>query len=121
MFDSYELGLIAYAAQVDEVISVHRGIDVIDKPLLWADSFTSRIITALTEDDDELRDRAFPHWDTAAADPDGEPDADTIRDGIVECILDDIVCEMPEGHAAGFDPATGAPRLVTVAVGDDAG
>jgi hypothetical protein len=60
MFDSYEIGLIAYAAQVDEVISVHRGIDTIDKPLLWADSYTSRVITALTDDDDELRDRAFP-------------------------------------------------------------
>lgn len=117
MFDSYEIGLIAYAAQVDEVISVHRGIDTIDKPLLWADSFTSRVITALTEDDDELRDRAFPDWDADDCDTDDEPDVDTIRDGILECITDDILCEMPDGYEADIDPATGAPRLVTVAVG----
>ena len=85
---------------------MHRGIDTIDKPLLWADSFTSRVITALTEDDDELRDRAFPHWDTESADPGEEPDADTIRDGILECITDDILCELPEGYEAGIDPAT---------------
>ena len=52
MFDTYETGLIAYAAQVDELLSLHRGTDTIDKPLLWADSFTSQILTALTEDDD---------------------------------------------------------------------
>jgi len=121
MFDSYEIGLIAYAAQVDEVINVHRGIDTIDKPLLWADSFTSRIITALTEDDDELRDRAFPDWAADGGDADDEPDVDTIRDGILECITDDIECEMPDGYMSEIDPITGAPRLVTVAVGGGGG
>ena len=113
MFDSYQIGLIAYAAQVDELLSVHRGIDTIDKPLLWADSYTSRVITALTDDDDELRDRAFPDWD---ADLD-EPDVDTIRDGILECITDDILCEMPEGYETGIDATTGAPTLIWVGRG----
>jgi len=117
MFDSYEIALIAYAAQVDEVISVHRGIDTIDTPLLWADSFTSRVITALSEDDDELRDRAFPDWAADAGDADDEPDVDTIGDGILECILDDIGCEMREGFCSGIDAATGAPTLTWVGGG----
>jgi len=66
---------------------------------------------------DELRDRAFPDW---AADDD-EPDVDTIRDGILECITDDILCETPEGYEADIDPITGAPRLVPVAVRGDGG
>ena len=111
MFDSYETALIAYAACVDEVLSNHRGTDTIDTPLLWADSFTARMVTALTEDDEELRGRACTDWD-----PDDEdaPDADTIREGIIERITDDILCEMPEGYQAGYDPATGAPTLVWV-------
>ena len=111
MFDIYETGLIAYAGQVDELLSQHRGTDAIDKPLLWADSFTSQILTALTEDDDELRDRAHPDWDP---DDEDEPDAETIRDGILERIRDDIVCELPAGYDVHCDPATGAPTLIWV-------
>lgn len=107
MFDSYATGLIAYAAQVDELLSLHRGTDTIDKPLLWAGSFTSQILTALTEDDDELRDRAFPDWEA----DDEEIDADTIRDGILERIRDDIVCELPATSAAPATPtANSSPR-----------
>ena len=56
------------------------------------------------------RDRAFPDWE---ADLD-EPDVDTIRDGILECITDDILCAMPEGYETGIDAATGAPTLTWV-------
>ena len=117
MFDSYATGLIAYAAQVDELLSLHRGTDTIDKPLLWADSFTSQILTALTEDDDELRDRAFPDWE----DDDEEIDVDTIRDSILERIRDDILCELPNGYEVGCDPNTGAPTLCWVGLSAPSG
>ena len=79
-------------------------------PVRPAGSFTSQILTALTEDDDELRDRAFPDWEA----DDEEIDADTIRDGILERIRDDILCELPSGYDVGCDPATGAPTLCWV-------
>jgi hypothetical protein len=109
--DTYHTGLIAYAAQVDELLSTHRGVDTIDAPLLWADCFTSQIVTALTDDDEELRDRAYPDWDPDVED---EPDVETIRDGILERIGDDILCELPAGYEVGCDPDTGAPTLIWV-------
>ena len=37
-----------------------------------------------------------------------------MRDGILERIRDDILCELPDGYDVGCDPATGAPTLCWV-------
>ncbi len=101
-FDTYDLGLIAFAAQAD--LLVHQ--DPAAEQRNWLDSFTCQTITALTESSPELRERAYPDWTPEDGDI---PDAEDLRAGILERIRDDIICELTAAYEVGEDPFTGAP------------
>lgn len=88
-FTAYDLELIAVAAHADTLISYRERVN-------FGDSFTSEMFDAITRDDDDVIECAFPD---ATDDELEEIDAETIREGIIERILDDIICSLPEGLA----------------------
>lgn len=109
----YELGLVAFAAHADLLTQRHQPAE----NRAWQDSFTAQIITALTETDDELRGRVFPEgFDPAGFDP-ADIDADSIREGIIERICDDVLCDLSPTYEIGEDPDTGAPTLTAAPAG----
>ena len=86
-------GLIELASRVDTLLDKEC-----DRK--WADSFTSQIIDALTIDDEELIDCAFPEGYEGDEDDeeDTEPDVDYLREMRVDNIIDDMICELPDGY-----------------------
>lgn len=100
-FDPYTAGLLAFGAAADDVVPYQQ----------WADSFTREIVHALTDDDDTLREalRGGELPDDADDDDDDQPD----REGLIERIVDDVICALPDGYAVGVDPVTRAPILTT--------
>lgn len=107
-FDPYQSGLIRLAAAADNLTVTKQGDSV-----KWADSFTHETLHVLTGGDASILE-----WGgiELTDEEEGAAMADTVREGIIERIVDDVACALPDGSTVEWDD--GVPFIMQIIRGD---